>query len=68
MKLMFVTAAAVLAALPVMVSMQVVIDAILRGPSATANSLNLHEAPVPSALEVLVIPGLHLVFRPRRRS
>jgi hypothetical protein len=34
--------------------------------SAIANALNLHETPGPSALAVLVIPGLYLAFRQKR--
>lgn len=36
--------------------------------SVIANALNLHEAPTPSALAILVIPGLYLAFRQKRHS
>jgi hypothetical protein len=35
--------------------------------SAIASAFDLHKTPAPSALAILIIPGLYLAFRQRRR-
>ena len=68
MKLVFVLAAAVSAIFVVMLSTPFVIDVSGRMLSALGHALGLHEAPIPSALAVLGIPSLYLVFRKTRHS
>lgn len=67
MRLIFVIATTV-CALFVVLSTPFVVDVADRVLSAIANALGLHEAPTPSVLAILVIPGLYLAFRQRRRS
>ena len=67
MRIIFVIATAVLAAFCVL-STPFAVDIADQALSAVANTLGLHDAPVPSALAVLVIAGLYLVFRQRRQS
>jgi len=71
MRLIFVIATTVSAVFSVLMSMQFAIfDSADQVLSAAANALGLHEAPTPSALAILVIPGLYLylAFRQRRHS
>ena len=68
MKLVFVIAATLSAVFCVLMSTQFALDIADQVLSAVANALGLHEAPTLSALAVLVIPGLYLAFRQRRRS
>jgi hypothetical protein len=67
MKLVFFITT-VVSALAIMLSTPFVIDIADRALLAATNTLSLHEAPTPTALVVLVIPGLYLVFRQRRHS
>jgi TRAP-type C4-dicarboxylate transport system permease small subunit len=70
MRLIFVIATTVCAVFSVLMSTQFAVDIADQVFSATANALGLHEALGPSALAVLVIPGLYLylAFRQRRHS
>jgi len=68
MKLVFVLAAAASAILVVMLSTPFVIDVCGRMLSAMGHALGLHESPVASALAVLGIPSLYLVFRKMKHS
>jgi type III secretory pathway component EscR len=70
MKLIFVIATTVSVIFVVLMSTPFAVDFADRVLSAIANALGLHEVPTPSALAVLVIPGLYLsiTFRQRRRS
>jgi hypothetical protein len=70
MKLIFVIVTTVSAVFSVLMSTQFAVDIADRLLSAVANALDLQEAPAPSALAVLVIPGLYLYlsFRQRRHS
>ena len=67
MRLIFVIATTV-SALFVVLSTPFAVDIAERVLLAVANALDLHGAPVPSALAILLIPGLYLVFRQGRRS
>jgi hypothetical protein len=67
MRLIFIIATAV-SALLVVLSTPFAVDIAERALLAVANALDLHSAPVPSALAVLLIPGLYLVFRQGRRA
>jgi hypothetical protein len=67
MKLVFFITT-VVSALAIMLSTPFVFDIADRALLAVANTLSLHEAPTPTALAVLVIPGLYLAFRQRRHS
>ena len=67
MRLIFVMATTICALL-VILSTPFAVDIADRVLSAIGNALNLHETPAPSALIILVIPGLYLAFRQRRRS
>jgi hypothetical protein len=67
MKVIFVMAASVFVAFPILMSTQFAVDIAHRALSVVANALDLHEAPALSALAVLVIPGLYLAFRQRRQ-
>lgn len=67
MRLIFVIATTV-CALFVVLSTPFVVDVADRVLSAIANALGLHGTPTPSVLAILVIPGLYLAFRQRRRS
>jgi type III secretory pathway component EscR len=62
MRLIFIIATTVSAALLVLMSTQFAVDIADRILSTVANALGLHEAPTSSALAVLVIPGLYLAF------
>jgi hypothetical protein len=66
MRLIFVIATA-FCALFVVFSTPIAVDIADRILLTIANALNLHETPVPSALAILVIPGLYLAFRQRKR-
>jgi hypothetical protein len=66
MRLIFVMATAV-CALFVVLSTPFAVSIAERILSTIAGALNFHETPVPSALAILVIPGLYLAFRQRRR-
>jgi hypothetical protein len=59
---------ATLSAIFVVLSTPFVVDIAERVLLAVANALDLHMAPVSSALAILVIPGLYLAFRQGRRS
>jgi hypothetical protein len=65
MRLIFVITTA-LCALFVVLTTPFAVDIAERILSTIAGALNLHETPVPSALAILVIPGLYLAFRQRR--
>jgi len=67
MKLIFVIAVIVSTAFAVL-STPFAVDIADQILSVAANALGLHEAPILSALAVLVIPGLYRVSRQRRRS
>ena len=67
MRLIFVITTA-LCALFVVLSTPFAVSIAERILSTIANALNLHETPAPSALAILVIPGLYLALRQRRRS
>jgi hypothetical protein len=67
MRLIFVIATVVSVAF-VVLSTPFAVDIADQVLSAIANALNLHEAPAPSALTILAIPGLYLAFRRRRHS
>jgi hypothetical protein len=69
MKLFFVIAGTVSAVFFVL-GMPFAVDMAHRVLSAVANALDLHEAPIPSALAILIIPGLYLylAFGQRRHS
>jgi len=69
MKLISVIAGTVSAGLFVL-STPFAVDIADQVLSTVANALGLHEAPIPSALAVLIIPGLYmyLAFGQRRYS
>ena len=68
MRLIFVIATTVSAVFSVLMSTQFAVDIADQVLSAAANALGLHEAPTPSALAVLVIPGLYLDLAFRQRT
>jgi hypothetical protein len=68
MKLVFVLSAVVCAFLVVILSTPLVIDAGLSMLSALGHALGLHDAPISSALAVLGILLLYLVFMKTRHS
>jgi type III secretory pathway component EscR len=67
MRLIFVIATTV-CALFVVLSTPFAVDVADRILSVIANALGLHEAPTPSALAILIIPGLYLAFRQKRHQ
>ena len=67
MRLIFVITTVVSVAF-VVLSTPFAVDIADQVLSAIANILNLNEAPAPSALAILGIPGLYLALRRRRHS
>ena len=56
----------VVSALFVVLSTPFAVDIVDRVLLVIANTLSVHGAPAPSALAVLIIPGLYLAFRQKR--
>jgi hypothetical protein len=67
MKLVFFIAT-IVSVLAVILSTPFVFDVADRAISVVTNAISFHEAPTPTALVILVIPGLYLAFRQKRRS
>jgi type III secretory pathway component EscR len=70
MRLIFTVATTASALFFVLMSTQFALDMADQVLSVVANALDLQEAPAPSALAILVIPGLYLylAFRQKRHS
>jgi len=68
MKLVFVLAAVASAIFAVMLSTPFVIDVCGGMLAALGHALGLHESPIASALAVLGIPSLYLIFGKMKRS